>query len=284
MKSQNESKADSIKNSAKRPFGANFGIKKSLITTLIVSIVLVIISVGLLYTAQVFTLTPAHIRSPQVDHYHMRMQLFVDGEYIDFGQDKFQETYTPGQCTDGLTDTPIHFHDNKDQYVHIHWDGITGGEVLKYYGINRINGLNNGLGYRTDLGIVPKKVGVHTYLIPDNNKTIHMYQVAENGTITKRDTNDFLEQDLETFFGVKSSITLQREDAERFAFLPRVTPNVYAHEEKTQPSTKSDSELRKLNDLLGDVIIFLQDEEPPLDVVAQYGNNFIELDESTCGG
>lgn len=259
-------------------------IQTIVISSLLVIASIIFIAISGLYIANVYTLTPSHIRKPVVDHYHLRMQLFVDGEYIDFSADKFQEPYEAGQCDESLPISPIHFHDNKDQYIHIHWDGITGGEVLKNYGINRIDGLEQGLGYRTDLGIIPQKVKIHGNIINDTKKTIFIYQVEESGEIRLRNTQEFLNQDLETFFGIKSSISKQREEAELLSFLPNFTPTVFAHDGGPKSSSKSEAELKKLNDVLGDLIVFIQDEEPTQDDVLKHVDNFVELDESTCGG
>ena len=78
--------------------------------------------------------TPAHIRNPQIEHYHFRTQIIVDGQPVDFSNDEYQQDYDKGSCSAEVSETPIDFHDHMDQMTHIHWDGMTGGEFLKYFG------------------------------------------------------------------------------------------------------------------------------------------------------
>lgn len=252
---------------------------------------------------------PEHYREPVVAHHHMRMQLIIDGEYIDFSKDPYQEPYTEGQCSDGLTDTPIHFHDQKSQYVHIHWDKITGGEVLKYYGLNRIGGPDDILGYRFDRENF-EPIPILTDELPDSNKPIYVYEI-KGDEIIKRDTRDFLHQDIETFFDKKSSLTLQREDAaaDEVSWLNWGSVPAYAHagphnepddvEKIVQPTllkkfddgeqiiaeeSFTQDELKELNDVLGDIIIFIQDDEPNENQVRDRIADFVILESTTCGG
>jgi hypothetical protein len=213
---------------------------------------------------------PSHLRSPVVAHYHFRMQLFIDGEYIDFSQPAFQEDYTEGVC-DGLTETPIHFHDGVGQYVHIHWVGITGGEVLKYYGLNRIGGLDQTLGYRFDRQFF-ERVPILTNELPQTNDKIWIYQIKGDEAIL-RSEREFLSQDLEEFFGVKSSLTLQREEAAQDDELFNVlSTNVYAHPEHGDDGKKefTEDELKDLNDVLGDILVFVQDQEPSEEMLINF--------------
>src|SRR5688500_6219982 len=102
------------------------------------------------FAAFVYTTTPANIRSPKSTHYHFRLQLLVDGQAVKFDEHPYQTPYDPNSCSAEITESPIHFHDNKDQFVHIHWKGVTGGQLFKHYGWNFIGGLPGTLGYKLE--------------------------------------------------------------------------------------------------------------------------------------
>jgi len=235
----------------------------------------------------VYLSTPSHLRNPEFAHHHFRIQMWVEGEYIDFGQDRFQEGYDDTSCGAGLTETPIHFHDNKDQLVHIHWDRIRGGEVLKYYGMNRIGGPDGYLGFRFDTGLFDR-IPIFDNVLPESNQPMYVYQILEDGTVVERSYKDFLDQDLETFFGRKSSLTIQREEVqsnESFNFLA-IKANAHNDVSTTSEEDKeyTEQELREINNLLGDVLIYIQNEKPSPEKVEQDAQNFVELGVSSCGG
>src|SRR6478752_3561303 len=97
-----------------------------------------------------FASTPLNIRQPLLEHYHFRLQIIVDGKPVNFASSAFQEGYSKDNCNVGLTSHPFHFHDGKNQVTHVHWEGMTGGQLLKYYGWNYIGGRDNSLGFRMD--------------------------------------------------------------------------------------------------------------------------------------
>src|SRR5688572_770968 len=90
----------------------------------------VVLALPALAMSYIYAASPEAIRKPKFEHYHFRMQILVNGKAEDFGSSAYQESYSKDQCTVALTEHPIHFHDNKDQFVHIHWDNMTGGLVM----------------------------------------------------------------------------------------------------------------------------------------------------------
>lgn len=252
---------------------------------LIVALLLTGLALFILY---MYAVSPAVIRHPRVEHAHARMQLIVDGDRVNFGDDKYQETYVKDVCTDGLTETPIHFHDNKNNFVHLHWKDMGGGMVLKYYGWNLIGGPNDILGYRLDELPEVKKVSIYGNALPAYPKDAQLwiYTGSEN-SYEKRSEQDFLHQDFETFFDKKSRINAEEE----FSWLDALFPRAYAHDGDDQHGVDADNEieasdekLERINNLLGDVVVFVQTDEPS---ESQIKKSFVELEplgESTCGG
>jgi len=229
--------------------------------------------------------TPADIRKPAFQHYHFRMQILVNGTSVDFASKEFQTPAGHDVCTAALTKQPIHFHDDKDQMVHIHWDGITGGQVLKYYGWNYIGGQHGSLGMRFDQ--LPKLVNVPIHgnslpQIPDGDK-FYVYVGDENG-YKQKSFDDFTHQDLEKFFGKKSNLP----ENETSSLLDRLFPKAYAHggHEHVEGDSvdANQEELKKINNLVGNVVIFVQKDKPNSDLIKDTFEHLAPLSLSTCAG
>jgi hypothetical protein len=128
-----------------------------------------------------FLTTPSHIRTPAFQHYHFRTQLVVNDTPVDFSKDAFQgKKSTTIGCSAEVGSAPIDFHDNIDQMTHIHWDGMTGGEFLKYYGWNLIGGSDSSLGNRYDNGLIPSPVAIYGNVLPELPADTNFYVYIGN--------------------------------------------------------------------------------------------------------
>lgn len=244
-------------------------------------ITLCLVIVGVQYLS-----SPEHIRSPSTEHYHFRMQIIHNDSLINFAEEKYQEDYAAGQCTAELTDTPIHFHDNINQLTHIHWNGVRGGDVLKYYGWNLVGDSDHQLGKRFDEFPWGSTVPVKGQLLPNYSDGDKFYvYTGEENNFERRVLNDFLNQDLEVFFGTES---LLKEGDDLLSNLKNlVIQKTYAHSEGHLSEENEDLEnqrLTRINNLIGNVIIFVQDEEPTDDHVNEQFSLLTPLQDSTCGG
>lgn len=241
------------------------------------------------FLAYAYFASPEAIRKPTFQHYHFRMQLLVDGKPINFAEKEFQVKAGSDVCTANLTQQPIHFHDNKDQMVHIHWDGVSGGMVLKYYGWNFIGGLHGTMGFRFDE--LPKLVNVPIHgnnlpTVPDGDN-FYVYTGDEN-SYKEKSWNDFIHKDLENFFGKKSNLPT---DSESTSLLDKLFPKAYAHDGEdhenlpTSVNTNmSQEELKELNNLIGNVVIFVQKDKPSAKEVKARFDKLAPLPQSTCAG
>lgn len=256
------------------------------------TIALLIILAITVYMAYLFLNSPKVVRAPQMEHYHFRMQILVDGEAEDFSSQSYQTGYAKDQCNANLPEQPIHFHDNKDQFTHIHWEGMTGGMVMKYYGWNYIGGLNNALGYKLDDLKDLQKVTTHGNYLPkvDNQNSFYVYTGDEQG-YKERSFDDWKKQDLETFFGVTSNSPSHKiNNGEQVSWLDRLFPKAYAHGGEDdgndgEPGEESEQEkLTRINNLLGNVVIFNQKEKPTDQQIKDRFNDLEPLTDSTCGG
>jgi len=230
--------------------------------------------------------TPEHLRKPTYQHYHYRTQILVNGKAVDFSKDEFQVVSgNSATCSAEVGSIPIDFHDKMDQLTHVHWNGMTGGEVLKYFGWNFIGGDDEVLGRRYDAGIMPSSVKIYGKVLPAVPDKANLYvYVGDKSDYQKKDWNDFLKQDIETFFGKKCNIG-HSEEVSSANVLNWLFPKASAHGGviDEHPSEKSEEELTRINNLVGNVAIFVQENEPTKEQIQARFDNLVPLHESTCG-
>lgn len=220
---------------------------------LLLGVVLGLAAAGLLWLGYVYSFSPAAIRHPSSTHFHFRLQVIVDGEPVNFAEPKFQTAFNKDLCTAALTNEPIHFHDSVDQFVHVHWSGITGGLLLKDYGWNLIGGPSDTLGYRFDK--LPKllRVPIHGPALPQPPQGAKFYvYTGGKDSFKQRNWDDFLNKDLKSF-------------------LPSA-------------SASDNQSLVRLNDVLGSAVIFAQKNQPSDQQVRDAFDHLLPLPTSSCSG
>lgn len=242
------------------------------------------------YAGYIYASSPTVIRNPKLEHYHFRMQILVNGKAENFAEDKYQQDYAKDQCNANLPEQPIHFHDGKDQFTHIHWEGMTGGMVMKYYGWNYIGGINKALGYKLDdLGDI-QKVNTHGNFLPavPDDAQFYIYAGDENG-YQEKSFDDWKNQDLEQFFGTTSNFPAHEQNKQS-GLLDRVFPKASAHGGEDdgndgEPGEETEQDkLTRINNLVGNVVIFVQKDKPTDQQIKDRFNDLEPLTDSTCGG
>lgn len=263
--------------------------KQKFLALLLLVVGLSVITLGGYYS-YIYASSPSVVRNPKLEHYHFRMQVLVNGKSENFAEDKYQQDYAKDQCNADLPEQPIHFHDQKDQFTHIHWEGMTGGMVMKYYGWNYIGGINKALGYKLDdLGDI-QKVNTHGNFLPavPANAKFYIYTGDGNG-YKEKSFDDWKNQDLEQFFGVTSNSPAHELNKQQSSLLDSIFPTAYAHgtaddSDGDDGSETQEERLTRINNLLGNVVIFLQNDKPTDMQIKERFNTLEPLSDSTCGG
>lgn len=216
-----------------------------------------------------------------MEHAHFRLQVVIEGRKENFAEAKYQQAYEKGVCSAELAKEPIHFHDSKDQIVHLHWKGATGGDVLKYYGWNLRSGSDTILGYRFDRFLIPEPVPIHGTSLPAISAQTKLWiYMGNQETYQQRNMTDFLNQNLEDFFSRKSSVN----DEMAVNLQNFFTPVAKAHDGLDHTESKAPAQLEATNNLLGNVVIFVQQDEPTFEAIKERFNELEPLTDSTCGG
>jgi len=256
----------------------------------IIGVVATVLLLSGAFYGYLYASTPSHLRSPEFEHYHFRAQIVVDGEPVDFSQAEFQEDYDATSCSAELTGQPIDFHDEQDQMAHVHWSGVTGGEFLKFYGWNLVGGEDDSLGRRYDQGMMrAHKIETAGELLPAQPDDANYFvYIGDKDSYTQMDWNDFLNQDLEDFMGKKSYLNTDNETS--FNPLDLFTQKVYAHGDEVDvhaepiEGEEDEARLERINNLIGNVVIFAQNEEPSDEQIMDRFDNLTPLHDSVCGG
>jgi hypothetical protein len=181
----------------------------------------ILLILGLTYSTIRFGLSKENVSFPKKDHSHFRIKYIFNGQEENFGSPRYQTDYTKDVCGGTLTEAPLHFHDNKNDYQHMHWARMTGGQMLKFYGFNYIGGLNGHMGFVLDKFPQITPVPVHSNSLPQPrvNDKFWVYSGVEkldnsgNWDFKERKFEEFINQDFETFFGKESQ---ERKDIERY--------------------------------------------------------------------
>ncbi len=251
--------------------------------------VLMLLSVS--YAGYIYAASPEVIRQPKFEHYHFRTQILVNGKAENFAEQKYQKGYVKDQCNASLPEQPIHFHDNKDQFTHIHWEGMTGGMVMKYYGWNFIGGIDNALGYKLDNLKDIQKVNTHGNFLPavPDDAKFYIYTGDENG-YKEKSFEDWKTQDLEQFFGATSNSPAHELNNQKTSLLDGLFPKASAHGGEAdgndgEPGEETEKQkLTRINNMIGNVVIFVQKDKPSNQQIKDRFNDLEPLSDSTCGG
>jgi hypothetical protein len=260
-------------------------------------VIIILIFFVSIFSGVIYFTTPNSIKNPKYEHAHFRIDFVNNNQSENFADKKYQEGYSKDQCGAEISKEPFHFHDDKNNIVHLHWQSLTGGQFLKYYGLNRVDWINDYLGIREDRLKENKLelVKIHGNILPKINDKINYYVYTGNAQkYEKRNIEDFVNQDFETFFNKKSSIKeiLEKEEESK-SKLNFWEVKVKAHTEKVEnytntptskESPKTEDELKQINNLLGDVIIFVQKDEPSDSIIKEHFSKLEPLTLSTCGG
>lgn len=104
---------------------------------------ILIIYVTVLLTIIVVTAVLA-IRLPDTEqtHIHSNFGIFVDGEKLDFGNEKYMHSVpcTLGAHRQWHFGDRVHLHDDVGDVAHIHDSGVVWGDLLMYLGVEVTNG------------------------------------------------------------------------------------------------------------------------------------------------
>lgn len=244
----------------------------TLILRVLVGLVLLAVLVGGIWCAWAYHVSPRAIRQPLPDHLHLRLQIINDGKPVNFAAEPFQTPYNKDFCDATLTKEPFHFHDGKDQFLHLHWQKLTGGLMLKHYGWDFIGGLDNILGYRFDQLPATPAVSVHGRVLPQPPAGAHYYVfTGDRNGFTERRWQDFLYRDLKSFL----------EDQPKTSWLDWLIPAVEAH---AGHDHAEEERLVQVNRVIGNIVIFAQKDRPTDEQVKTRFDALEPLPESSCGG
>jgi hypothetical protein len=216
-----------------------------------------------------------YFNNPQLTNYHLRLQLIFNGQLLPLTSQNIQEINEFKVCDLRLINKPIYQNIFNSQLFQVNWEGITGGEILKYYGLNLVGGSDDILGFRFKSLAKPQAIetlkGINVKTTKQQKTFV--YQNRQDG-YTKIDPLDFLFKDIELVVK-KSNIRLNREQSQ-----PNNIFGIKTFAQVEKPVIQQQEFESKLSldyDLIGNVVVFVGDSEPAEEVIIDRFNNFIPL-------
>ena len=267
--------------------------------------------------------SPAHITFPSKEEQLIRFQLIIDDQQIDFAQFQFQEPNSAPLCSEELASRPFGFYQNHSQILNLHWDNVTGVEIMRNYGFNNTGPFTGYLGVRLDDFPKISPVSVHGDFLTTPQDYMYYVYTGNQFRYSRRDPSEFLNTSIEKFIendsrnsrnswigGVTAQAqisTNKGEDLEKELFLETTesstsTVAVPASDQSSKDKTdqkQTEVEVDNRNstlferdvtiespqtptqvtesaqdvDVLGNIIVFIQKEEPSeLEVTTRFLN------------
>lgn len=203
--------------------------------------------------------SPLAVTFPRGTEYALRFQMVVEGQLVDFSQPAYQTELDERICSE-LSQRPVAFHGGQNQWLHVYWQDLSGGTILRNYGYKNFPPFENYLGVRADNFPQFEPVAIHGNALPETDPSSQLYvYTGDQFGYTRRDESLFLEQPLEEFLrevipgtpmnslGIEGRA--QTEEAE-----PAAGPTL----ERNLETSKRGRPL----DILGNVVVFVQAREP----------------------
>jgi uncharacterized protein YneF (UPF0154 family) len=241
-----------------------------------VAIFLIILSIlfGVAGFSFVTYFSRPYFNNPVFTNYHLRLQLINNGQIVSISGQNDERTNEFKVCDLTLLNRPIYQNSFNSELFQVSWEGITGGEILKYYGLNLVGGFDDVLGYRVkkNFGVEAIKPFQGNGISVSKKSKVFAYFKRQDG-YEKLDQLDFLFKDIELAVK-KSNIRLEREHAK--------TPGlfgirVFAEEKPKIEQQEFESKLSLDYDLIGNIVVFFEESEPTEDRIIDRFNNFIPL-------
>jgi hypothetical protein len=223
-----------------------------------------------------------HLNNPVPTFYQLRMQLVIDNNMVNFSENSFQVSSNDETCSETITKEPFYVAKNKSQLIKVRWEGLTGGEIIKYFGLNYIGGFDDILGFRFDAFPAVSKINTHgkNLNIPKKEDNMYIYK-GNRLDYTKVTTQDFLYKDLELILK-KSKIRQKHDENKVNRWFDNIFVSAEGNNEISLQPQYTDGQLNEINDLIGNIVVFIQDQEPTSDQVADRFANLEPLDANAC--
>lgn len=161
--------------------------------------------------------SPRPITFPKKAEYQARLQIVVEGDAIDFSQQPFQNNALE-LCSNDIIDRPFGVYEGNSQIIHMHWENLTGANLLRNYGFKNTGPFENYLGVNLNNFPDYEPISIQGNLITTPEETFEYYVYTGNQfTYTRRDETEFLNRSIKDL--------LTRELGEKYNWLS----NINAH-------------------------------------------------------
>jgi hypothetical protein len=229
--------------------------------------------------------TVFHVRLfiPRYEYAHVRMRIFTGTKEIDVRDVFSGYTFFRGACSGVVQSDPFGTVKKDPHSIRLMWKGLTGRDVFMYLGI-RTNKKpqSDTLGYAFHFPQFTK--------IVSPSRAISLPEATpETAFIFVRSGDGFIERSLSTWLHGSLETNLGRNSQIKLSWFSSIA---FAHEEETEINTSSanpfiivqeQEEARVLNNILGDMVIFLnQNTRPTNEEIEAIFNSFPLITGGLC--
>ena len=221
--------------------------------------------------------SPLAVTFPRRTEYAVRMQVVIEGVPVDFSQQAYQTKLDETVCGE-LSTRPVAFHGGQEQWLHVYWRDLSGSTILRNYGYKNYAPFENYLGVRADQFPQFTPVSIHGNILPETSPAAQLYvYTGDQFGYTRRDESLFLEQPLEDFLddvipGTPMNALQIQGNAQEEALGPSQQRDLQADEaERARPL-----------DVLGNVVIFIQTQEPTEAAIIERFLTLTSREPTTC--
>ncbi len=215
---------------------------------------------------------------PQYEYAHIRLRVFVEGTEIDVGNNPNGTRLFQGACSAVLQKEPLATILKDPHSIRLMWKGVKLQDVFTYLGLRD----TDFFGYVFSPSFGVKK-------IPLEAKSIIVAPEATPRFLFIRTGEGYIEREISDWFGKSIEDVFGRSSQIRLSWY---TPNIAsAHEEEGEINTSStdplvilqeQEEARRLNNVLGEGVLFIQHSRPENDQIQRAFDTFPLLSGSLC--
>ena len=243
-----------------------------------ICIVCITVLLGVIFLSYTVISRP-HLIKPVATFFKLKMRIHYQKTPLELTQNDITDQ-SNSNCNLVVTEKPFYLDKDKKNVVQVRWEGMTGGELLKYYGFNYLSGLNDliGVQYRGPFDIKP----IRPLSISKPTASDILYVYTGSGKDFKLlNSQNFLYQDLENTLK-KSRLRTKREKESSKLTLYTIS---VSGEESLGLALKpqlTDGQLNDINNILGSLEIFIQQDAPSNTDIINSFNSMERLSSESC--
>ena len=247
-------------------------------TLFYICIVCITVLLGFIFLSYTVVSRP-HLIKPVATFFKLKTRIYYQKTPLELTQNDIADQ-SNSNCGLAVTEKPFYLDKDKKNVVQVRWEGMTGGELLKYYGFNYLSGLNDliGVQYRGPFDIKPVRPLAVSKLT--SSDLLYIYSGSDKD-FKLLNSQNFLYQDLENTIK-KSRLRTKREKESSKLILDTISVSGEESSGLTLEPQLTEGQLNDINNIVGSLAIFIQRDTPSNTDVINSFNSMERLSSESC--